>query len=434
MCRWLTMKQILALLVVLGFLAGDAAAAQPPVGLGTADDFAVLAGQTVTNAGPSAITGDVGVAPGAAVAGLLAITGVIHTADATAARAQADLTAAYNDAAGRTPPAPVGGDLGGLTLGPGVYGSASSLGLTGALTLDAQGDPNAVFVFQAGSTLTTASASRVNLVNGAQACNVFWQIGSSATLGTASAFAGNILALTSIAVNDGVTVQGRALARNGAVTLINDTITLAHCALGTTLGTTPGAGSSLDKIVGAVSPVLGKSVTVEVRSGRVRVKAPGALGYVVLSRTASVAIGSLIDTRQGSVNLRAALRGGRQQKGIFHGGLFEVRQPRSAGGRTDLILRGALPTCGRGATARADTASARRKWRRRLWGRDSHGAFRTRGSNSVASVRGTAWYVEDRCDGTLTRVSAGSVSVYDSRRRVSVLVRAGESYLARPKR
>jgi hypothetical protein len=430
MCRWLMMKQISAVLFVFAFLAGDAVAAQPPVALGTADSFAVLAGQTVTNTGPSAITGDLGLAPGTAVAGLLAVAGTIHAADAAAGSAQSDLAAAYNDAAGRTPPVVVAADLGGLTLAPGVYGSASSLGLTGALTLDAQGDPNAVFVFQAGSTLTTASASQVNLVNGAQACNVFWQVGSSATLGTGSVFAGNILALTSISVNDGVTVHGRALARNGAVTLINDTITAAHCAV----GATPGGASSLAKIVGTVSPVLGQSVTVEVRAGTVKVKAPGARGYVALSGRASVAIGSLIDTRQGSINLRTALPRGGEQKAIFHGGLFEVRQPRAADGRTDLILRGALPTCTPHAGARAATASVRRKPRRRLWGHDNHGAFRTRGSNSVASVRGTAWYVEDRCDGTLTRVSAGSVSVYDSRRRVSVLVRAGDSYLARPKR
>ncbi len=123
-------------------------------------------------------------------------------------------------------------DLGGLTLTPGVYRNASSLALTGALTLDAQGDPNAVFVFQAGSTLTTASASQVRLANGAQACNVFWKVGSSATLGTGTVLAGSILALTSISINDGVTLQGRAHARNGAVTLINDTITAAHCAVG----------------------------------------------------------------------------------------------------------------------------------------------------------------------------------------------------------
>jgi hypothetical protein len=420
---------VVASLVALVVLAGAAVAAQPPVGLGTADSFAVLAGQTVTNVGPLAITGDVGVAPGSAVAGLVAVSGTIHAADAVSRRAQSDLTGAYNDAAGRTPPALVTADLGGLTLAAGVYRSASSLGLTGALTLDAQGDPNAVFVFQAGSTLTTASASRVNLVNGAQACNVFWQVGSSATLGTASVFVGNILALTSISLNDGVTVQGRALARNGAVTLINDTITAPHCAL----GATPNAASSLARIVGTAAPVLAQSVTVEVRAGTVKVKAPGAARYVALSGSASVALGSLIDTRHGSINLRTALPNGAEQTGIFHGGLFEVRQPRGAHGLTELILRGALPICRR-AGARAATASSRHHEPRRLWGRDNHGRFRTRGSNSVASVRGTAWFVEDRCDGTLTRVSAGSVSVYDSRRRVRVIVRAGQSYLARARR
>jgi hypothetical protein len=416
---------VVASLVALALSAGAAVAAQPPVGMGTADSFAVLAGQTVTNTGPSVITGDVGVSPGTAVVGLVAVTGTIHAGDAAVDRAQSDLTTAYDDAAGRTPPVLVAADLGGLTLAAGVYKSASSLGLTGALTLDAQGDPNAVFVFQAGSTLTTASMSQVNLVNGAQACNVFWQIGSSATLGTASGFAGNILALTSISLNDGVTVQGRALARNGSVTLINDTITVAHCAP----GTTGGSGSPLEgSVVGKVSPVPGKSVTVEVRTGTVRVKAPGARSYVTLSRPASVAFGSLIDTRDGSVNLRSVRSDGAEQSAIFHGGLFEVRQPPSSGGQTELVLRGALPVCTANA---ARAARSRPRARRRLWGHDHHGQFRTRGSNSVTSVRGTAWYVEDRCDGTLTRVSAGRVSVYDSRRQLSVLVRAGHSYLAR---
>jgi ice-binding like protein len=420
---------VVAGLIALALLAGAAVAAQPPVGLGTAASFAVLAGQTVTNTGPSTIAGDVGVAPGTAVTGLQAVTGTIHAGDAAAGRAQSDLTTAYDDAAGRTPPVSVAADLGGLTLAAGVYRSPSSLGLTGALTLDAQGDPNAVFVFQAGSTLTTASMSQVNLINGAQACNVFWQTGSSATLGTASVFVGNILALTSISVNDDVTVQGRALARNGAVTLINDAITAAQCAPGTTGG---GGPSSPGSIVGRIPPVLGQSVTIEVRTGTVKIKQPGARGYVVLSRPTAVPLGSLIDTRDGSVNLRSALPNGAQQRGIFHGGLFEVSQPRGAGGMTELRLRGAPPTC-TGGSARAATASSRRKTRRRLWGRDNHGQFRTRGSNSVASVRGTAWYVEDRCDGTLTRVSAGRVSVYDSRRHLSVLVRAGHSYLARAK-
>ena len=164
------------------------------------------------------------------------VNGTIHAADAVALQAQSDLTTAYNDAAGRTPPALLSADLGGLTLTAGVYRAPGALGLTGALTLDAQGDPNSVFIFQAASTLITASASRVNLINGAQPCNVFWQVGSSATFGTTSAFVGNVMALTSISLNNGVTLQGRALARNGSVTLINDTITAAHCAPGTTGG------------------------------------------------------------------------------------------------------------------------------------------------------------------------------------------------------
>ena len=200
--------------------------------LGTAGSFAVLAGSTVTNTGPSRLNGNLGLHPGTAVTGTPAgtVSGTTYAANAAALRAKSDLASAYNDAAARTPATTAPGDIGGLTLTPGVYRSGSSIGLTGTLTLDAQGDPNAVFVFQAGSTLITASGSRVKLVNGAQACNVFWQVGSSATLGTTTALAGNILALTSITMNDGVTLNGRALARNGAVTLIEDTITAPHCA------------------------------------------------------------------------------------------------------------------------------------------------------------------------------------------------------------
>jgi Ice-binding-like len=223
-------------LVAMGVVVSGAFAAQSPVGLGTAGSFAVLAGSTVTNTGPSTINGDLGVSPGTAVTGFPpgTVNGSIHAADAVAAQAQSDLPTAYNDAASRTPAVTMSGDLGGLTLTPGVYKSSSSIGLTGALTLDGQGNTSAVFIFQVGSTLTTASASHVNLINGAQACNVFWQIGSSATLGTSSVFTGDILALTSISIDDGVTVSGSALARNGAVTLIDDTISAARCASGTT--------------------------------------------------------------------------------------------------------------------------------------------------------------------------------------------------------
>jgi serine protease AprX len=219
---------------IKGLLTANTNVVRTGLGLGTAESFAVLAGTTVTNTGPSTINGNLGLSPGTAVTGFGpgTVDGTTYAADAIALKAQSDLTIAYADAAARTPPVSAAADLGGLTLTPGVYQNASSLGLTGTLTLDAQGDPNAVFVFQAGSTLITGSASQVKLVNGAQACNVFWKVGSSATLGTGTVLAGNILALTSISINDDVTLHGRALARNGAVTLINDTITAAHCATG----------------------------------------------------------------------------------------------------------------------------------------------------------------------------------------------------------
>ncbi|WP_440074389.1 ice-binding family protein, partial [Streptosporangium sp. OZ121] len=198
------------------------------MGLGTAGAFAVLAGSTVTNTGATVVTGGLGLSPGTAVTGFPpgTVNGAIHAADAVAAQAKVDLVAAYNDAASRTPSATVGTELGGTTVTPGVYTSAAgTFGITGTLTLDAQGDSGAVFVFQAASTLITASASTVVLTGGAQARNVFWQVGSSATLGTGSSLAGNVLALTSITVTTGVSVNGRVLARNGAVTLDTDTIT-----------------------------------------------------------------------------------------------------------------------------------------------------------------------------------------------------------------
>ena len=207
--------------------------AQPPVNLGTATSFAVLAGSGITNTGPTTITGDVGTFPTPTETGFGSVTiiGTNHIGDAVTQAAKTDLVTAYNDAASRTPATTVSGDIGGQTLTPGVYNSSSSLGITGTLTLDAQGDPNAVFIFQIGSTLTTASGSSVVLINGAQACNVFWQIGSSATLGTGSTFQGTILALASITATTGVVVTGRLLARNGAVTLDTNTITATICAV-----------------------------------------------------------------------------------------------------------------------------------------------------------------------------------------------------------
>ena len=199
--------------------------------LGTAESFAVLGGSTVTNTGSSVVSGNLGVSPGSAITGFPPGTVVppstIHAADAVAGQAQSDLTIAYNALAGMACDTDLTGqDLGGLTLTPGVYCFSSSAQLTGTLTLNGSG----LFVFQIGSTITTASNSSVLLTNGGQACNVFWQVGSSATLGTGTAFVGNILALTSITLNTGADVSGRALARNGAVTMDTNKVSINSCA------------------------------------------------------------------------------------------------------------------------------------------------------------------------------------------------------------
>jgi Ice-binding-like len=224
------MKKLAALLLWLTLALGLNA----QISLGPAvATFGVLAGSTVTNSGPTLVVGNLGVSPGTAITGFTGIppggpgivSGTINSANAFALQAQNELTTAYNAAAGAASTATVAGDLGGLTFFPGVYTSASSLGITGTVTLDGQGNTNAQFIFQIASALTTATSSTVNLINGAQASNVFWQVGSSATVGTSSSLAGNILALSSISLGTGAVMQGRGLARNGAVTLLSNTIT-----------------------------------------------------------------------------------------------------------------------------------------------------------------------------------------------------------------
>ncbi len=201
--------------------------------LSSANGFAVLAGQTVTNTGPTNVTGDLGVSPGSAVTGFppgLVSGGTTHAADAVALQAQTDLTAAYTDLASRACDFDSSNvDLAGRTLVAGVYCFSSSALLSGELVLDAQGTPGAVFIFQIASTLTTASSASIRMINGGQPCNVFWQVGSSATIGTGTAFLGSILALTSIDLATGATVSGRVLARNGAVTLDSNSIALGSC-------------------------------------------------------------------------------------------------------------------------------------------------------------------------------------------------------------
>jgi hypothetical protein len=199
--------------------------------LGEAEKYAVLAGSTVTNTGSSLVTGDLGVSPGTAITGFPpgVVVGAQHSADPSAAQAQIDLLAAIADLSGRTPTQNLTGqDLGTLTLGPGVYKYNSSAGLTGTLHLDAGGDPHAIFIFQIGSTLTTASSSIVSLDNGALAGNVYWQVGSSATLGTSSIFKGDILASASITVTTSVNVTGRLLANTAAVTLDTNVVLKAN--------------------------------------------------------------------------------------------------------------------------------------------------------------------------------------------------------------
>jgi hypothetical protein len=219
-----------------------------PVNLATAQSFVVLSGAAATNTGPSVLNGDLGVSPGTSLSGFGApavVNGAIHANDGVAAQAQADLTTAYNVAAGQaiSPGNELTGqNLGGLTLTPGAYGFSSSAGLTGQLTLDAQGDPNAQFVFVIGTTLITESASSVILTNGASPCNVYWKVGSSATFGSGTAFEGNVLALETISMTSGVTFLGRALARNGEVTLDNDVLTAPQCSTGSTPGNEAGGG------------------------------------------------------------------------------------------------------------------------------------------------------------------------------------------------
>ena len=233
-----------AALLLLPLLSSTSARAATIPPLGTAGTFAVLAGSTVTNTGGTTLIGDLGVSPGTALVGFPPgiVSGTTHTGDAAATTAQADATAAYNDAKGQACDVTLTGqDLGGKTLTPGVYCFATSAQLTGQLILDGQGNPSSVFIFQIGSTLTTASNASVVLINGAQPCssNIFWQVGSSATLGTSTSFTGNILALVSITLNTGSVTNGGLYAQTGAVTLDTNNVVRNNAVCGTAPVATP---------------------------------------------------------------------------------------------------------------------------------------------------------------------------------------------------
>ena len=225
----------IALVIAIGAMAGTAANAAivPTIGLGTAATYSILAGTpSITNTGATTIDRDVGIHPAASITGFPPgiIAGAIHAGDAVALQAKSDLVLAYDDAAGRTGAVVAGGTLGGQTLVGGVYNAGGvTLDLTGTLTLNGQNNPSSVWIFQATSDLVTASTSSVVFINGGSPCNVFWQVTSSATLGSGSFFVGTILAMTSITLDSAVNVQGRALARNGTVTLINDHFVTSTC-------------------------------------------------------------------------------------------------------------------------------------------------------------------------------------------------------------
>lgn len=259
----ITMRRASLLALITAVIAGvwpatAFAATQPR--LGTALNFTVLAGSAITNTGPSVITGNLGLSPGTAVTGFPpgSVTGVQHVTDAVALQAQNDLITAYTDAASAPTTSDLTGkDLGGKNLTPGVYTFSSSAQLTGPLTLSGKG----VFIFRIGSTLTTASSSTVLLRNGAQACSVWWQVGSSATLGSATQFQGNLMALASITMLTGANIlTGRALARNMALTLDTNRITppAGACSTAASAVTVPATGAGLMlPSVGLVTMIVG---------------------------------------------------------------------------------------------------------------------------------------------------------------------------------
>lgn len=244
-----------------------ASSAAPAIGLGTATSFAVLAGSGITNSGPTTITGDIGSFPTPTMTGLGSVTlnGTNNAGNTVTQQAKTNLVTAYDTAENSGPSTAHAVELGGDTLTPGVY-TAGTFGITGTLTLNTQGDPNAVFIFQVGSTLTTASNSSVIVQGGGTACNVFWQIGTSATLGTGSHLIGTVMAMQSITATTGATIQGRLLARNGAVTLDTNTITRPVCAAAATTtaagpSTTAGGGTATTAPSGGAPTTVPESGT-----------------------------------------------------------------------------------------------------------------------------------------------------------------------------
>ena len=280
---------VLGALIPLTFAGGGVAAGPPSVDLGTATSYAVLAGDTITNTGPTTIDGDLGLHPGSAVVGAPTVTGSSNVANGAAQQAKADLRTAYLDAEGRSGAVSiVAGALGGRTLTPGLYeddGAPASLGIAGGQTLTLDGDASSVWIFQSSSTLIAEVGSRVVLTGGAQACNVFWQVGSSATLRTGVSFVGTVMAHTNITAENSAVVSGRLLAgaqANGAGALTLDTNTISRPSCTTTGTTTTGATTTGATTTVAPPPVLPPIV------------APADVGVVKTASPTAVAIGDSV--------------------------------------------------------------------------------------------------------------------------------------------
>jgi hypothetical protein len=314
----------------VGFASSPAFAATA-INLGAATPYAVVAGTTITNTGSTVITGNIGLSPGTSITGFPPglVSGTTDAADATSLAAQTSATAAYGVAAGETPFTTVaGGNIGGTTLSPGVYEAASAMQLTGPVTLNAGGDASAIFIFQAGSTLTTASAASVVLEGGAQACNVYWQVGSSATLGSTTSFVGTILALASITLNSRASVDGRLLAQTGAVTLNDNLITVPTCAAGST--TTTSTTTTTPPTTATTTPVTAVATTKHPGAGH-----SGTTGHG--GTTTTTTPGSSVTIIP--VGAPATGEGGTARSGFSPLGLIGLGAITIAAGATSIALR-----------------------------------------------------------------------------------------------